>query len=176
MKQIDPNDEDRRVSQAVDEDRTTGGFRRPGATRVRQEIIDAMPQLKLAKGRAPTILVLYDNTCSLDGVLHNYDVLTGLYGVETSVIGIPADASEPPFQLAHKFGKGRRVSPTANTTLSAVLVLNVARDRSLTANVFHNCFAAMPLDAGLLRSPSIRHFMIEPAAGDPFAEWREIYE
>jgi len=147
VKQIDPNPEDQKELQAL-----VGSGRTAGArwirNRVAPKLKDISGQLREARDSGlPTLVVLYDNTpfrCALD---HD-DVLIGMFGEVTlqEVIG-PAGETLASRQY---FGKNRRVGPGCNTSISAIGVLRAGPDDSLMLHVYHNRFAAQPLDPTLL--------------------------
>jgi hypothetical protein len=120
-----------------------GGVYVPGA-RVRQEITDAKRQLKnMAYGAHPAVLVLYNNTGVGSGCFTAHDVLTALYGQEVIVYAVPNDPRNDSRLLGHRFGGGRGVTPTMNTSLSALAVLRDVGEPTLSLDVYHNCYAAL---------------------------------
>lgn len=103
VKQLDPNDEDMGYHREMAAKRMAAWGKTPG-DRVRQEVTDAMPQLRrFAKGRCPAVLVLYNNTGRFL-LIEPYDILVALHGFQTVVLGVPPDPSERPYSLGHKFG------------------------------------------------------------------------
>lgn len=147
----------------------------PGG-RVRPMIEDAYPQLKnTAKGRMPAILVAYDNSGSPFGRLEGYEVKVAMFGVEQVLLATPKDPSKHPFLAAHRFGPKRKVSPSHNTTLSAIAVLSGEDPNSLTLRVFHNHHAPLSIRPDTLRHAAIRHFALRKRDQEgEFSEWEEL--
>ena len=178
VKQLDPNEDDRLIAREFAERRsvrqTVVRCYVPGA-RVRQQIVRARGQLKrLAKGRHPALLVLYDNTGGRSGHIDAHDVLTAMYGEETHAFGVVGDPALDGAYLGHRFGGKRQTTPRDNTTLSAIAVLRGYAGVRLGLDVFHNCFAAIPLPPDWLRGEAVRHFALPQSVTAEFREWGEL--
>jgi hypothetical protein len=173
VKQLDPGPEDARLVRELVEHGGADAVYVPGA-RVRQEITDAKAQLRnLAGGAYPGVLVLYNNTGVGSGHFTAHDVLTALYGQEVLVHAVPNDPRIKSRLLGHQFGGRRGVNRTMNTSLSAIAVL---RDicEPLSLDVYHNCYAALPLAPDLLRGETIRHYGIHRGDGRQFQDWHSL--
>ena len=67
-------------------------------------------------------------------------------------------------------GGNRGVDRAANTTLSAVAVLS-GRVGNASPRVYHDCYAALPIDPGSLRGPRVRHFAVTLPRESTFRDW-----
>jgi hypothetical protein len=151
-----------------------GGVYAPGA-RVRQEITDAKAQLRnLARRTHPAVLILYNNTGVGSGYFNAHDVLTALYGQEVLVHAVPRNSRLDSRLIGHRFGGGRGVTQTMNTSLSALAVLRDTGEPTLSLDVYHNCYAALPLEPGLLPGQTIRHYGIHRGDGRQFQDWHSL--
>lgn len=144
-------------------------------SRIRKKIKNAMPQLKArSKGQLPTMLVLYD-TVRLLGDIEKLEVRVAMYGDEVVDIAVPSDPSIHPFVTGHRFGPGQSLSKTQNTSLSCLAVLRHSQGTESTLDVFHNDYAAAPLDVEILSRPTIRHFRLEPTVTEgAFRRWIQV--
>ncbi|MFK5951225.1 MAG: hypothetical protein QM500_20915 [Methylococcales bacterium] len=123
IKQIDPNKEEQSLIRKLENGEmvTTGGT--PG-DRVRSKIKSASPQLaKLAKGRHPSIVVIYNNIpFALGNPTEAYNIRVGMYGLETIVLSVSKNSGTPPRVTERKFGPKRKLTTEHNTSISAVAV------------------------------------------------------
>jgi hypothetical protein len=170
VKQLDPGPADLDISRALAATGRAAVVLVPGA-RVRQEITDSRKQLRAqAKGRHPAMLVLYDNTGGRTGMIAPHDVLVAMYGeerVEFEVVREPS-ANKPHFRFVT--GGNRGVDQAANTTLSAVAVLSGGVGYA-ALRVYHNCYAALPIDPESLRGPRVHHFAVTLPREGAFRDW-----
>lgn len=144
--------------------------------RVRKAIDDAMPQLRETScGVRPTLLVLYDNTAAHLQRLQPYEVLTGMYGLEQVVIGVPKERGHKAVQLGHKFGPKQKVSTEHNTTLSAVGVLITVQESAQRIDIYHNDYAGKEIQPDWLRANGCHHWRRQPSEEqNSYREWIEI--
>ena len=138
---------------------------------MRQEITASRNQLRgEAKGRFPALLVLFDGTGGRTGAIASHDVLVAMYGeesVEYAVDVPPGTAHMPP---SFKTGGNRGVDRNANTTVSAIAVL-AGSVGALRLDVYHNCYAAIPLPPAWLQGGLVRHFAVTPWREGSFRAW-----
>ena len=173
VKQFDPNDDEivAAAKLAVGEIVTFGGT--PGH-RLRGILSTAASQLKSrTKLATPGLLMLYDNTGPLGGHLDSYHIKTAMYGLEQVVFRQTPDGPTLSKCEDIRFGPKRKVSPDRNRALSAVGRLQQYGDR-LYVDIFHNCFAAVPLEASLLRTAGVRHFRLAEKVPGEGQEWEEL--
>jgi hypothetical protein len=147
----------------------------PGS-RVRDMIESARVQLKNTSiGILPTLLVLFDNSSIPLNHLAPYEILTGMYGVEQVVIGVPRQPSSPPFVLGEKHGPNQGVTRTQNTTISCVSVLWQDNQADLKLEVYHNDFATNEIDPDWFRIDPCRHWKRRDSERDSsFRGWVQI--
>ena len=134
---------------------------KPGA-RVRKKIMDSSPQIRArTAGCHPGILVLY-NDGHVAGHLDRYHIMTAMYGLEVVNVAVPRDPSIAPYRTGTRFGPGKKMTRDANTSISAVGALVVtAPDRIIELHVYHNRFAAVPIESELLARRGIRQCRID---------------
>jgi hypothetical protein len=67
---------------------------------------------------------------------------------------------------------GRRVATERhNTTLSATGVLRLFQNGRVSLAVFHNCYAALPLNPNDLRVPDVEQFVWATEPGEALPWW-----
>jgi len=175
IKQIDPNKEEKELIRKLENGEmvTTGGT--PG-DRVRSKIKSASPQLsKLAKGKYPSIVVLFNNIpFALGNPTEAYNIRVGMYGLESIVLSVPNNYEAPPTVKDRKFGPKRKLTEEHNTTISAVAVLSKNQEGELRLEVYHNQFAAIPLPHGLLSTRNVSEYVLSENQTGVFQEWKSI--
>ncbi len=174
VKQFDPNAEDKRNARLLEErgyGDAIGG--EPGA-RARIKIQSGARQLKArSQGRVPTVLVLYNNVPFSSRGTDPYDIKTAMYGLERIDLAVGrANVSV----VDRGFGPKRKVTPSSNTSLSAVAALYARSCHDLRLFVYHNIYAATPLEWQDLSGPRIAHFTLGPKKPGAFQEWRRLDE
>lgn len=139
--------------------------------RVRSKIDSALPQLKKVAGSSvPAMLVLYDNVHLWEEICDEYSIAVAMYGIETALISSEQAPEGGAKNLSRWHGASRRATPTANTTLSAIGVLNRQGGKT-TLTVFHNYFARNPIVPDLLRSASVSQYKLSSSPERSFSEW-----
>ena len=174
VKQFDPNEEERSAADRIARGEVVVLGATPGG-RLRRVIGDANGQLRqlLADRSIPTILVVYNNTeCSLH--TQPYAVMTAMQGLDVVDVVVPMHPGEPLRWDAVRSGSGRAMRPDANTSTSAVAVLVVFNPKEFGLTVYHNRFAACPLDPNLMRFPGVRHFRLPIATNSVDRAWDEV--
>src|SRR5688572_15232352 len=172
VKQMEANEEDRAFAEK---------FHRTGRAawwvdrgRARQSILDAIKQLRAyAKGRMPTIVLLYDTIGTSTGYLDSGSIAYCLYGPEQWHFAVGRDPGSHAY-LGSTFGGGRVATLQHNTTLSAVAVLREPiSDQRIELLVYHNTYAALPLLPEDLRAEGVRHFMFRAPDAVRLPRWQE---
>ena len=174
VKQLEPNEEERRQQAEFDAGRivTFGGT--PGH-RVRKEIDDGYPQLRaMTHGCRPGILVLYDNVHMPHIHLEPYAIKAGMYGLEQVLIAPAIDGSVGSRFVDIVFGPKRKVGPERNRALSAVCHLYKDAADHVGLEVFHNVYAAVPLNPARLAGSTIRHHRLAVKQPGVSQEWEHI--
>jgi hypothetical protein len=174
VKQFDPNAEDKRNAQLLEErgyGDAIGG--EPGA-RARIKIQSGARQLKArSEGRFPTVLVLYNNVPFNSRGTDPYEIKTAMYGLEKVDLAVGQATVSV---VDRGFGPKRKVTPSSNTSLSAVAVLYARSRHDLRLVVFHNIYAATPLGWLDLSGPRIVHLTLGPMERGAFQEWKRLDE
>jgi hypothetical protein len=82
-------------------------------------------------------------------------------GFEQVVLEVPPIASglRPSF-AGMKHGPGRKMTEDANTSISAVALLCVPAQNQMLLQVFHNRYAAIPLDPTLLTGSDVTQYVL----------------
>lgn len=73
-----------------------------------------------------------------------------MYGLEQIHMALPKDHSMSPYAAGISYGPKRKMTEDHNTSFSAIGVLFTPRANEITLHVYHNKFAAVPLDERLL--------------------------
>ena len=135
---------------------------RPGA-RVRKKIMESSPQIKArTAGRHPGLLVLFGDGL-LAGHLDGYSIMTAMYGLEVMHVTVPRDPSVSPEVTGSSFGPYKKMTKDANTSISAIGALVVtAPDQVIELHVYHNPFAAVPIEPAPLARRGIPQYRIDP--------------
>jgi hypothetical protein len=157
VKQIEPNAKDRKVTEELARGDVASQW--VNMSRARQSILDGTRQLRAyVRNRQPGLVVLCEVT-GLFGYLDGDSIAQCLYGPKRVHVAVPTDAAQEPWVLGGSYGGGRIATDRHNTKLSAVAVLQASASYdSLT--MFHNTFAARPIDPQLFRFEGVRHFVL----------------
>lgn len=171
VKQIDVNDEEIRLLQEMESGKIVSFQNEPGA-RVRTKIKSSSKQIaNLAKGKCPGILVLYDNTpFAVGSHLESYNIKSGMYGLEQYILNRPANLDDPINVIDARFGPKRKMTMEHNTSISAVSVLSRSKGQ-VEFCLYHNCFAAIPLDQEIFAEYGIPQYCISQKRNREFQVW-----
>jgi hypothetical protein len=158
VKEISPNREERQAWQDIKKGKFTVVSATPGE-RVRHKISNAVPQIKArSKGRFPSLLVLMDTGFAAEHT-SPYNVRVAMYGFETLVLAVPSNPARRPYLTDKKFGGSRKMTPSSNTSVSAVAVIGKLNG-NLDFRAYHNEYAAIPLPTAMLRQYAIPQFVL----------------
>ena len=152
VKEVDRNPDERESDRQLE----TTGFgkvlRETPGQRVRKKIANASKQIKaLTKGRHPGMLVL--TATDWIRALHHLDgyaIKTAMYGLQTVEFAVPRDPSTSPYPVGSKFGPKKKMTPDANTSISAVGVLVPTAAGTPRLVVYRNLYAAIPIEAAVI--------------------------
>jgi hypothetical protein len=153
VKEIVDNEEEKKVLRQLAENRISDAFgEEPGKT-VRKKINNAYHQIKRFASRenCPGILVLYNNS-ELPGLgrIDDYNVLTGMFGLQTIPVAIPKDPSIRYIYEDEYFGPKKSVTPTQNRYLSGIMTLYEHYEKGLLIFFYHNPHAKYPINTQLI--------------------------
>lgn len=142
--------------------------------RVRKKIAESSRQIKArTKGKYPSLLVLFDHGF-VAGHLHPYCIRVAMYGLEQIHIALPKDRSISPYATGMSYGPKRKMTEEHNTSISAIGVLFATGPNEILLHVYHNKFAAVPLDSRLLARHGITQFKLGDNVPGGTAEWEEV--
>lgn len=149
IKEIVANEEEKKILQQLEEKGWSGAYgEEPGKT-IREKIKDSYPQLKqyAEPNEAPAILVLYNNTGMLGlGRIDSYNILTGMFGLQSVPIYISEDSSAPPKFGRDYFGPKKSVAVNRNRYLSAIVVLYENHENIIHSLIYHNPYAKYKIE------------------------------
>ena len=174
VKQFDPSEEEKKLYQQLQESGYTDAYGGEPGAKVRHKIQDGAKQLKArSEGKLPTLLVLYNNVPINDRGVDPYEIKTAMYGIEKIDLAVDPDANRVSL-TGRGFGPKRKVTPSSNTSLSAVGALYGSPNGELSLTVFHNIHAVKPLDWRSFQGLRIRHFTLGEKEPRSFQEWQEL--
>ena len=174
VKELVPNKEEQESDRILHEQRGYGNAlsTTPG-DRVRKKISYSSAQIKARmQGVYPSVLVLFDRG-RLAGHLDSYDIRVAMYGLEQVHIAVPRDPSVSPYATGMSYGPKRKMTVEDNTSISAIGVLFTPEADKIALHVYHNRFAAVPLDPRLLGQYGICQFKLEQEVPTKTAKWEE---
>jgi len=170
VKQFDPNDEEAESIRRMEAGGIGGTTTEPG-DRIRKAIRSAAKQLKaLSKGACPTMLVVYNNSGAGQHT-DPYSVATAMQGLDVVPVLVPKDPAHSPQFQDTRSGPGKKMTPNANTTISAIAVLSTNFDDNSILCVYHNRHARNPIDPEWLRHPFVHHFRLPGGATSSLEGW-----
>jgi hypothetical protein len=174
VKQLDPNKKDKERYETIKKGRRAIAFFTDDKTRVREKIKIASKQLRrYAKGKKPSILILYDNTHGFSG-LDGYGILTAMYGDESIPIFVDENHELEPFAGPAKFGGGRRFTRNEKNYISAIGMIKFIFTDEPEILLFHNIYAERPIDPFDAVFLASKQFTISKGDPNVFREWTEI--
>ncbi len=171
VKQIEPNDEDRELQKKSKEGETTGWWSDNDA-RIRRKIKQGAKQLKtVAKGRCPSVLMLYDDREIK--IIDNEDFLEAMYGDEELTLAVPLNGGKPK-PLGVGFGGNRQLTEQQRLYISAVAIMRQKFPGEWIVAVFHNVFASRPLDPDVASSfADVQYALTEPKTKE-YQDWTRV--
>jgi hypothetical protein len=178
VKEISRNKEERESDRLLSE-RGYGSVlsHTPGA-RVRKKITDSSTQIKARTHSIyPSILVLCDlkfGCGQIAGHLDPYNIRVAMYGLEQIHMAVPRDHSVSPYATGMSYGPKRKMTEDHNTSISAIGVLFTPGPNEIVLHIYHNKFAAVPLDPRLPAKHGICQFKLEEEVPANTAKWEEV--
>ncbi len=172
VKEIERNAEEKesdRLLQLRGYGNATGGV--PGE-RVRLKIQSSSSQIKARTQKIhPSLLVLFDGH-AFGRNITPYDIRVAMYGLETFIFAVPE--VDPPYVVDKKLGPRRKMTPNANTSISAIATLHQLHTGEIKLHIYHNDYAAIPLSPRVLASYPIGQFRLGEAEPGGFPQWESI--
>jgi len=181
VKQIDPNEEDRQFTVALQRDDVATQCRNPDtmARRVRNQIKQSRTQLKAYLERdpqTPALLVLFD--AAKNRYTDPYTILTAMHGWEQVLLSVPP-VGQPITVADRGFAQrnNREVRPDKNEHLSALATLHECWDieepheRFLALCFYHNSYASQRIEPTWWSSDHIEHLELSEKAPGEYQNW-----
>jgi hypothetical protein len=142
---------------------------------IRIKIKKKLPQIKArTEGIYPSILVLFDRG-QIAGYLDPYDIRVAMYGLEQIHMNVPINPSLSPYATSMSYGPKRKMTENHNTSISAIGGLFTPRPNEIILEVYHNKFAAVPLNPKLLAKYGIDQFALEDEERGKTAKWEKLF-
>jgi hypothetical protein len=117
----------------------------------------------------PGIVVLFDTAGGLLGYLGEDSMGHSMYGPRQVHFTDGKDGEAE--VIGASLGGGRVATESHNTTLSAAGVLRLFQDGGMSLAMFHNCYAAFPVNPSELRVPDVEHFVWAADREDALPRW-----
>jgi hypothetical protein len=153
VKEMVPNKEEQESDRLLRERGYGNVLSTTSGDRVRKKISESSAQIKARmQGRYPNLMVLFD-LCRVAGHLNPYGIRVAMYGLEQMHIAVPRDRGIRPYTIGMSYGPKRKMTEQHNTSISTLGVLFVPGPNAIALHVYHNKFAAIPLDPRLLARP-----------------------
>lgn len=139
--------------------------------RVRKKISDAASQIKArTKRRYPGLLVLYEDQV-LPRHLDSYQVRVAMNGFDTIVFAVPEDRRVSPYPIARRSGPRKKLTATANRSISAIGLLSSPKRGAMELVIYHNQHAAVPLPVHLFQRYGVAQYKLIAASPNSIADW-----
>jgi hypothetical protein len=149
VKQIDPNAEDLSELRPFKPGEMEG---RLVPNRLRAKLKDVSRQLRAASlAGCPTLLIVYDNT-PFKVYTDHLDVVQAMFGAHSVAVATPNELGAEPIVSEPFFGGNRGLTPSQNTALSALAILDGDPEVETGLRVYHNPYAAVVLSQEVLHA------------------------
>lgn len=174
VKEILPTDEElesERLARETGVGKAIGGT--PGKS-VRKKIADCSKQIKArTQGEHPGLLVLWEGGRCAGLHSEPYHIRVAMAGFEQVLVNVPPIASDlrPSFG-GMKHGGSRKMTDDANTSISAGALLCMPSEHEMLLQVFHNRYAAIPLNPTLLTSAEVTQYVLRDTPNGT-TEWKK---
>jgi hypothetical protein len=146
VKELTPNDEDKQLIENAGAGIVEGRWVAPGK-RLRPSIRSGEGQLRKFSTRGfATIICLFDTTASFHDA--DFHVHAALYGDETLRFIIPAGSDTAEF-IGSGPGRNAMLRRDERNTVSAVAIMRRPAGSDTQIDLYHNPFAAVPIDPAL---------------------------
>ena len=168
IKQLDENEEDKRINRSLEAGLDTGGTI-PPTPRLRKKIAEGYSQLKaVARDGQPCILVVYNNSGFLN-FIDAFTVTTAMFGSFAVRLGLTVKGHSE--VIGHGFMGKRKVTRNTCKRLSAIGVLNDGSTGSVRLEVYHNPYAAVPIPPASLSLLAASQFLHPDPHTGSFVTW-----
>lgn len=173
VKQLDENNEDRMINEALSRGEETPGVECP-SERVRHQIAEAYVQLKACyRAGLATGVVLYNNAGPLT-YIDSWTVTKAMFSDYGYRFGIPAPSGGHIVTLRAGFMRGRKVTRNTCRVLSFVAILKETSQGDLGLEVYHNPFATVRLEPSTLSNLATDQFIHSNPHDGNYVRWQPI--
>lgn len=177
VKEIQPIDDEKA---SIEKMRRTGVGNATGGTpgeRVRSKIESAVGQIKArTNGTLPSLLIISDiryGCGQVSGHVDSYNIRVAMDGLDQIVIAVPQDREISPYATGTKSGPRKKMTESHNTSISAIGVMYTPPGEPIGLLVYHNRFAANPINPDSLGPHVTRQYRLSGDAGTS-SEWEEM--
>jgi hypothetical protein len=170
VKQLDPTEDDKRISAAFDAGSDTDGTVAP-SQRVREQIASGYRQLKSAALTGETCMLVIYNNSGFHNYIDSFTVSTAMFGRFGVRLAAPVHPQDRIRAIGQGFMGNSRVNRNHCKRLSVVAVLNDGARGEPTLDAYHNPFTTAPLDPDVLRQMATRQFRHRNPHGGPIVSW-----
>jgi hypothetical protein len=162
VKEIQPTDEELESERLAIESGVGNCIDITPGKSVRKKIADCSKQIKArTQGKHPGMLVLWEGGRCWGRHTEPYHVRVAMAGFEQVIVTVPPIASNrSPSFTGMKHGPSRKMTEDANTSISAVAVLCLPADDNMLLQIYHNRYAAIPLEPGLLVGSEVTQYWL----------------
>lgn len=170
VKQLDENQEDKRINRTLDAGLVTAGV--PPTARLRKQIAEGYRQLKTAaRDGQPCLLVVYNNSGFLNWI-DAFTVTTAMFGSFAVRLGLTTTGHAE--VIGHGFMGKRKVTRNTCRRLSAIGVLNDGRSGSLMLEVYHNPYSMVAILPTTIASLADSQFMHPNPHSGSYVAWEPL--
>ena len=174
VKEFDRNEAEKASDKLLEERGYGEALGNTPGDRIRKKINSASPQIKKrTKGINPGIIVLFDQGL-VAGHIDPYNIRVAMYGLEQVHISVPHDPSVKPHSTGMSYGPKRKMTETANTSISAIGALFAAGPEELKFSLYHNKYASVPLDPDVVSKYGITQYVLEEDIEGRTSGWVKI--
>lgn len=171
IKQLDENDEDKRINRALDATIANYGSSAPTA-RLRKQIAQGYRQLKSAAREGQQCLLITYNNSGFLNFIDSFTVTTAMFG--SFGFGLGLTTARQIAVTSHGFLGGRKVTRNTCKQLSAIGVLNDTRADALSLEVYHNPYAVVPIPPSVIAPLAMSQFRHPEPHSGTFVSWEPL--
>jgi hypothetical protein len=171
VKEIQENADERQAREQIKEIGWSAFGSGKVGDRARDIIGTAAKQLKrMAKGKCPAMIVIYNPSFLLLHHTESHAIKAAMYGFDQIILGLaPIQMRKKPRLIDRTSGPGRKMGAQFNTTISAVAVID-----KVGLTIYHNLFAAIPLQFELFSGIAVRQVRLGEKQPGEFDTWQEV--
>jgi hypothetical protein len=174
VKEIEPSAEELESERLAQERGWGNAVGHTPGDRIRLKIAASSKQIKArTQGKHPSLLVVFNEGREIPH-LESYSVRVAMYGLEQMHIAVPAPGNGSPYATGMGYGPKRKMTPTHNTSISAIGALVMNSHEDIVLLVYHNKYARVRLPPAVLGPYGIRQFELGHDVPGTTADWCAI--